>query len=153
MAHLKTTVVEVKSSENCRAHAIIIAIAKLENDPEYVAYRRGYNIRPVVQVLLDKTGISMSEGGGISELIKYQEYFRQYKITVYQGQACKDIIFEGQVDSPNKINVLYDDVEQHYHLIVNIPGAMAKSTYVMHVKNRARVMPPSAVIRRVAIVW
>ena len=85
MAHLKTSVVVVNTSENCLAHAIIIAIAKLENDPKYVAYRRGYKIRPVVQELLDKTGISLSEGGGIPQLIKFQEHFRKYKITVYQG--------------------------------------------------------------------
>jgi ribosome-associated translation inhibitor RaiA len=30
MAHLQNSVVEVKSSENCLAHAIIMAIAKLE---------------------------------------------------------------------------------------------------------------------------
>jgi hypothetical protein len=30
MAHLKTCVVEVKASENCLAHAIIIAVAKAE---------------------------------------------------------------------------------------------------------------------------
>ena len=35
-------------------------------------------------------------------------------------------MFEGQVDSPKKINLLYDDVEQHCHVIVNIKGAMAK---------------------------
>ena len=35
-------------------------------------------------------------------------------------------IFEGQVDSPKRINLLYDDVEQHYHVIVNITGTMAK---------------------------
>ena len=44
MAHLKTSVVEVKSSENFLAHAIILAIAKVVNDPEYVAYHIGYKI-------------------------------------------------------------------------------------------------------------
>jgi hypothetical protein len=126
MAHLKTSVVEVKASENCLAHAIIIAMAKVENDPNYKAYRKGRKIRPVVQELLDKTRLDLSEGGGIPQLIKFQEHFRQYKITVYRGLACEDIIFQGQVDSPKKINLLYDDVEQHYHVIVNITGAMAK---------------------------
>jgi hypothetical protein len=35
-------------------------------------------------------------------------------------------MFEGQVDSPKRINLLYDNVERHYHVIVNITGAMAK---------------------------
>jgi len=63
MAHLKTNVVEVKASDNSLAHAIIIAIAKVENDPNYKAYRQGRKIRPVVQKLLDKTCIVLSGGG------------------------------------------------------------------------------------------
>ena len=89
MAHLKTSIVEVKSSENCLAHAIIIAIAKLENDPDYKAYRQGRTIRPVVQKLLEETGLDLSGGGGISELIKFQEHFRQYKITVFEAWRVK----------------------------------------------------------------
>jgi hypothetical protein len=34
-------------------------------------------------------------------------------ITVYQVLACEDIMFEGQVDSPKTIKLLYDDFEQH----------------------------------------
>ena len=95
------------------AHAIIIAIAKLENDPDYKAYVQCRKKRPVVQKLLAKTVLNLSEGGGIPELLKFQEHFRQYNITVYGGLACEDVIFQGQVDSPKKINLLYDDVEQH----------------------------------------
>ena len=62
----------------------------MENDPEYVAYGRGFKIRPVVQKLLAETGISLTEGGGIPQLIKFQEHFRQYKITVYRDLACED---------------------------------------------------------------
>jgi hypothetical protein len=126
MPHLKRSVVEVKASENCVAHSIIIAMAKLENDHDYKAYVQGRKIRPVVQKLLAKTGLNLSEGRGIPELLKFQEHFRQYKITVYRGLAYEDIIFEGQVDSSKRINLLYDDVEQHYHVIVNITGGVAK---------------------------
>jgi hypothetical protein len=63
--------VEVKSSENCLAHAIIIAKAKVENDPEYKAFVQGRKIRPVVQKLLAKTGLYLSGGGVIPELLKF----------------------------------------------------------------------------------
>ena len=102
----------------------------MENDQNYKAYRPGRKIRPVVQKLHAETGISLTEGGGNPQLIKFQEHFRQYKITVYQGLACEDVIFEGQVDTPKKINLLYDDVERHYHVIVNIIRAMAKKYVV-----------------------
>ena len=44
MVHLKWSIVEVKAEENCLAHALIISIAKLTNDSNYVAYRKGYKI-------------------------------------------------------------------------------------------------------------
>ena len=65
MARLKTSIVEVKAEENCLAHALIISIAKVENDPDYKTYRQGRKIRQVVQTLLETTGIDLSNGGGI----------------------------------------------------------------------------------------
>jgi hypothetical protein len=59
--------VEVKAAENYLSHTIIIAIAKTDNDTEYVAYRRGYKIRPVVQKVLAHTGIVLTGGGGIPD--------------------------------------------------------------------------------------
>jgi len=126
MARLKTSIVEVKAEENCLAHALIISIAKVENDPDYKAYRQGRKIRQVVQTLLETTGIDPCNGAGIPELVRYQEHFRQYKLVVYRGRTCEDIMFEGQVDSLKRLNILYDEVEQHYHIIVKLTGALAK---------------------------
>jgi len=91
MAHLKTSIVEVKTEENCLAHALVTSIAKVENDPDYKAYRQGRKIRQVVQTLLETTGIDLSNGAGIPELVRFQEHFRQYKIVVYRGLSCEDI--------------------------------------------------------------
>jgi hypothetical protein len=49
IAHLKRSIVEVKAEKNCLAHALIITIAILNNDPIYESYRRGNTIRPVVR--------------------------------------------------------------------------------------------------------
>jgi hypothetical protein len=80
-------------------HALIIAIARLTNDTNYVSYRKGNKIRPVVDHLLASTGIDPSNGGGISELMKFQEHFKEYRIVVFRGLDCNDIMFDGQVDS------------------------------------------------------
>ena len=65
-------------------------------------------------------------GRGIPELNRFQEHFRDYKIVVYQGLGCDDIMFEGQVDSSKHLYLHYDDVERHYHVITNLAGAMFK---------------------------
>jgi len=99
-----------------------------KNNADYNSYRRGCRIRPAVQRLLETTGIDLSGGGGIPELVRFQEHFRDYKITVYQGLNCEDKMFEGRVEDASKkrINLLYDDVERHYHVITNLTGAMAR---------------------------
>ena len=76
MAHLKRSIVEVKAEENCLAHALVRAIAKVDKDPNYKAYIKGRKIRQVVQTLLETTGIDLSNGAGITELVRFQEHFR-----------------------------------------------------------------------------
>ena len=126
MANLKKSIIKVKTEDNCLAHALIIAISRINKDPKYEWYRKGYKIRPVVQNLLATTGINLDQGGAISELIRFQEHFHEYKIVVYQGLSCDSIMFEGRVESSKRINLLYDDVGHHYHVITNITGVMAK---------------------------
>jgi hypothetical protein len=126
MAHLKRSIIEVKAETNCLAHALIIAIAKITNDPNYNSYRRGYKIHHVVDNLLATTGINLENGGGIPELEKFQDHFRQYKIVVYTGLNCDRIMYEGQVETSERINLLYDDTARHYHVIGSLTGAMTK---------------------------
>jgi len=57
----------------------------------------------VVQKLIITVGIDLSGAAGIPELVRIQEHFRDYKIIVFQGLTCEDIMFEGQVDSPKRI--------------------------------------------------
>jgi hypothetical protein len=85
MAHLKRSIVEIKSKLNCPTHALIIAKARLDKETDYKAYSHGRKIRPVVQTLLQTTGISLQNGGGITELDNFQECFTDYKIVVYGG--------------------------------------------------------------------
>jgi len=136
LAHLKRSTVEVKEEENCLAHALVIAIAKVENDPDYKAYRQGRKICHVIQTILETTGIDLSNGAGIPELIRFQEHFREYKIVDYHGLSCKDIMFEEQVDSTKILNILYDDVERHYRVIAKLTPATARK-YVCKGSNKA----------------
>jgi hypothetical protein len=104
----------------------VIAIAKLTNDLNYKAYRQGRKIHPIVDRLLTTTGIDLTNGGGIPELIKLQEHFKEYRIVVFGGLNCKDLVFDVQVESEKRIYLLYyDDVTYHYHVINTLTGALA----------------------------
>jgi hypothetical protein len=126
MTHLKRSIIEVKAETNCLAHDLIIDIAKITNNPNYNSYFRGCKIHPVVHNLLATTGINLDNGGGIPELEQCQDHFNQYKLVVYTGLNCDSIMFEGQVETTDRMTLLYDDVTRHYHVIANFTGAMDK---------------------------
>jgi len=76
MAHLKRSNVELKAEEYCLLHALIIAIARVENDVNYTAYRKGRKISPVVEALLQQTAIDLTRGDGIPKLNRFEDHFR-----------------------------------------------------------------------------
>ena len=59
-------------------------------------------------------------------------------IDIYHGLRCEDIMFEGQVDSVKRINLLYDDVER---LILLLPRL--ESNFVKHATNCVQVRSQS----------
>jgi len=126
MFHLKRSIIEVKAKTDCLAHALIITIARITNDPDYNSYRHGYKILQKVQHLLQTTGINLQHAGGIQEFQRFQDHLSEYRIVVYGRLYCGDIIFDGEGISEKRINLLYDDVNRHYHVIANLTGAIVK---------------------------
>ena len=126
MTHLKKSIIQVKAQENCLAHALIIAIARFDKDSNYDFYRRGFWIIPMVNHLLRTTGIDLTNGEGIGELTRFQKYYTDYRIIVYGGLNCEDIIFDGRNESEKRIHLLYDETTRHYTVITNLKDAKAK---------------------------
>jgi hypothetical protein len=113
MAHLKKSIITAKAETNCLAHALIIAVARITKDPNYKAYMQGRKIHNAVDNLLATTGINLQNGGGIPELARFQDHFGQYKIVVYTGLNCDSIVYEGYVETSDRITLLYDDTTRH----------------------------------------
>ena len=125
MARLKHSIIEVKAEKNCLAHGLIIAIARVNKDPKYESYRKGYKIRPAVQNLLETADINLNRRVGISELERFQDDFKEYRIVVFADLNCDEIYFDRQVQSEKRLNLLYDDVDHHYHVMTKVTGAMS----------------------------
>ena len=82
------------AEENSLAHALIIALARLNNDPNYKAYRQGRKIRPVVERLLVTIVTDLKNGARIPELTRFQEDFHEYKFVVYSGLNFESIMYQ-----------------------------------------------------------
>jgi hypothetical protein len=73
------------------------------------------------------TGIDLRNSGVVPELITFQEHFIEYRIVVFGGLNCKDIVFDGR-EEPKKIKLLYDDITHHYHVINSVTGALSQES-------------------------
>ena len=62
LVHLKRSIVSVKATRNCLAHALIIAVTRVGNDANYTASRKGYKFEPRVVELLARTVIDLCKG-------------------------------------------------------------------------------------------
>jgi hypothetical protein len=50
LARLKSSIIEVKAEQKCLGHDLIVAIARVNNDPNYKSYRQGRKIRPDMNI-------------------------------------------------------------------------------------------------------
>ena len=126
MVQLKKSIVEVRAVENSLEHALVIATAMLNNDLNYKAYSQGRKIRSVLHQLHETAVIDLKNDAGIPELTRFQEYFHEYEIVVYSGLNCKSIVYQGNVESHKRINLLFVEIPRNYYVISNLTGAKAK---------------------------
>jgi hypothetical protein len=107
-------------------------------------------MRHVVDRLLETTGIDLSAVGGVPELMRFQQHFKEYRIVVFGGLKCEDIYFDGQVESEKRINLVYDDEKRHYHVINSLTGALARRYVCKGCNKGLNVARRISVQRRVA---
>jgi hypothetical protein len=85
----------VKARPQCLAHALVIAIARLNLDPLYKSFRSGYLLAEPVSELLKASSVDLTNGCNIPELQQFQAHLPDYKIVVYEGFSPDRLIFSG----------------------------------------------------------
>jgi hypothetical protein len=126
LSAVKRSIVVVKAAFLCLAHALIIAMARVNGDPKHATYKDGKCLEKPVEGLLKASGVDLSDGGGLEELEQFQDYLSDYKIIVYDGLSPDRLIFSGNSLSEKKLYLLYDADSGHYSVITNIKAAMVK---------------------------
>ncbi|XP_057663121.1 uncharacterized protein LOC130898093 [Diorhabda carinulata] len=114
----------------CLPRTLVVAIANVDKDPLYTKVRRDIGKLQTTRALelMEAKGVSiLSEGCGIPELQKFQQYLKNYKIIVYNyGSKGRDIIFEG-TDKGSSLHLLYH--EGHYNVITSLTAAFSCGYY------------------------
>ena len=125
MADLKRSIVEVKTETILCGPRPYCSHREINDRSRLQGIPPGAENIPQSQ-LLERTAISLDNGRGIPEFESFQDHFRQYKIFVYTQLNCDEIMFEGHVETSERLNLLYDEVTRHYHMIGDLTAAMAK---------------------------
>jgi hypothetical protein len=120
----KRSIVKVMAGSLCLTHALIIAMAKVNGDPNYKSYRDGYCLKQHVQYLLSVSGVKLTNGRGLKELKQFQNYFSDYKIIVYDSLCTDRALSCVNSLSNKKLYLLYDS--GHYNIITNLKATMTK---------------------------
>jgi hypothetical protein len=96
LSAIKRNIVVVKAAFLCLAHALVIAMARVNSNPTYELYRHGKCLKTPVEELLKASGVDLSNGGGLEELEQSQDYLSDYKIVVFDGLSI-DRLFSVEI--------------------------------------------------------
>ena len=87
--------------------------------------------------------MDLSNGAGFPELVRFLEH----------GLSCEDIMFEGKVHSPKRINLVYDDVARNNYVITKYEGAIGRKYVCKACKKHEHMTSRTSATRRVATAW
>lgn len=123
---------ESKDYGMCLAVCIVVAIAHSTEDKtkyHYLTYAGHYNaLIEEAHLLCRKAEVCLQNGGGIEEIIKFQQCLgAEYRIVVYASRDGKVIFFKSCHDNYKySINLLLD--EEHYSFVLS-PTAAFSTAY------------------------
>ena len=124
----KRCIVRIQNSDEiCLARALVVAIAKIENDRQYKVIA---NSRKVMQqhrahALHEKAGVAIGPCG-LDEVKQFQAYLTDYQINIVSSDHQDSIIYSGP-DKEKRIYLLLHD--NHYEVITSMPAFFARKKY------------------------
>ena len=128
----KNSVVRIKNKDDlCLARALVVARARIENDPRYKQIRdsrkpvqreRAFDLHEAANVPLGPCGLN--------EVALFQQYLTNYQIMVVSGDHDNSIIYppqsSGTDEKPELILYLHDN---HFDVINKLPGFLGRSYF------------------------
>ena len=133
--HKKGSVVTIKNNDNlCLARALVVAVAKIENAPNY-----RYLIHPKNSGPQEKKARELHETAnvpfgpcGIPEVEMFQKYLTNYEINVVSGNHNSSIIYPPKPSTNNNVTPIYLYLhDNHYDVITSMPGFLS-TVYFCH---------------------
>ena len=124
----KKTIIRIRNDDElCMARALVVAKAKLDDDPrdrQIRNHRRLMQTR-MAQELHQNANVSLGQCG-IQQAKQFQAYLTEYQINIVSKEYNNNIIYAGP-DKDKKIYLYMHN--NHYDVITKMPGFFARHYY------------------------
>ena len=139
--HKKKSIITIKNNDNlCLARALVVAVAKIENAPNYKNLIRSDRRMQEKEAKKLHAAANVPLGScGIPEVKMFQKYLTKYEINIISGNHNNAIIYPPKPSTNNNNSgtpiylYLHDN---HYDVITSMPGFLSKH-YFCHTCRRS----------------
>ena len=136
--HKKKSVITIVNDDDlCLARALVVAIAKHENEPNYKNLTKpGYRIQEKRAKALHTAANVPLGPCGIPEVAMFQKHLTSYEITILSGNHNNSIIYPPKPSTNRNVTPIYLYLNDgHYDVITKIAGFLNRS-YFCHTCRR-----------------
>ena len=128
----KKSIIRIHNNDNlCLARALVVAVARIENDPKFNQIRRSDRDVQLERALQLHQAANVPLGPcGMDEVKLFHQYLTNYQIIVVSGDHNNSIIYPTKpptTDEKPTINLYFHD--KHFDVITTIPGFLNKSYF------------------------
>ena len=136
--HKKGSVITIQNNDNlCLARALVVAIAKVENAPNYLNLTRTNRRTQEKKAKEFHAAANVPLGPcGIPEVEMFQKYLTNYEINIVSGNHNNSIIYPAKPSTISNITPIYLYLhDNHYDVITSMPGFLSRC-YFCHTCRR-----------------
>ena len=130
--HKKNSVITIQNNDNlCLARALVVAIAKVENAPNYKNLTRTDRRTQEKKAKELHTAANVPLGPcGIPEVEMFQKYLTNYEINIVSGNHASSIIYPPKPSTNNNVTPIYLYLhDNHYDVITSMPGFLSQNYF------------------------
>ena len=130
--HKKNTVITIRNNDNlCLARALVVAIAKVQNAPNYKDLTKPGRRTLEIKARELHTAANVPLGPcGIPEVELFQKYLTNYEINIVSGNHDNSIIYPPKPSTNNNVTPIYLYLhDNHYDVITSMPGFLSEKYF------------------------
>ena len=126
----KRSVIQIKNQDFlCCARALVVAKAKVDNDPQYSAIKNGSLIQKIrAQALCEQAGVPQDRPVPLEAIPLFQNVFRDYQIVILSAEHGNAIVHKGPERDKQLILLSHD---HHYDVVSSLSGFFAKGYFCL----------------------